>query len=76
MAGDSAVNEIPDPDELAQAVTNIATKSQAILREFMREHGVDIDAEPDPFGLLPAFLELAGSIEGSPGLSEKRGFTP
>jgi len=56
----------PNPDELAQAVTNVAARTAGLLREFMREHGVDVDAEPDPFGLIPAFFELTASWASNP----------
>jgi len=66
MAANSSFNQIPDPAELAQAVTNIASRSQSMLREFMQHHGLDVDAEPDPFGLWPAFLELTASWASDP----------
>ncbi|TDJ63279.1 MAG: class I poly(R)-hydroxyalkanoic acid synthase, partial [Proteobacteria bacterium] len=62
MASDPAKQtQFPDPNELAQAVTNIAAKSQALLRAYLAQHEVDTKAEQDPFGLVPAFLELTAS---------------
>lgn len=62
MASDPAKQtQFPDPNELAQAVTNIAAKSQALLRAYLDQHEVDTKAEQDPFGLVPAFLELTES---------------
>ena len=58
--------QTPDPTELAEAVTNIASKSQAFLRAYMKERGVDLEAESDPLGLLPAFLELTSSWVSDP----------
>ena len=61
MATESQSQPMPDPNALAEAVMNVAEKSAAHLRTRLAEHGVDLDAEPDPFGLLPAFLELTAS---------------
>ncbi len=55
-----------DPNELAEAVTNIAAQSHQLLAEFMRSHGVAMDANSDPFGLLPAFVELTASWASDP----------
>lgn len=66
-----AINASPqpqmiDPNELAEAVTNIAAQSHQLLTEFMRAHGVDMEANSDPFGLLPAFVELTASWASDP----------
>ena len=66
-----AINSPPqpqmiDPNELAEAVTNIAAQSHQLLTEFMRAHGVDMEASSDPFGLLPAFVELTASWASDP----------
>ena len=66
-----AINSPPqpqmiDPNELAGAVTNIAAQSRQLLTKFMRSHGVDMEANSDPFGLLPAFVELTASWASDP----------
>lgn len=55
-----------DPHELSEAVMNIAAQSHQLLSEFMRTHGVDLEADSDPFGLLPAFIELTASWASDP----------
>ena len=67
MASDSPPQLDPiDPRELAEAVTNIAAQSHQLLTDFMRAKGVDLHADPDPFGLLPAFIELTSSWASDP----------
>ena len=67
MANTSSTHlDLIDPYELAEAVTNIAAQSHRLLSEFMRSHGVDLDADADPFGLLPAFIELTSSWASDP----------
>jgi polyhydroxyalkanoate synthase subunit PhaC len=57
---------LPEPSELSAAVTSIAEKSHELLNNYLREHGVDLELEPDPFGLLPAFIELTASWANNP----------
>ncbi len=67
MATDPTLqHQIPDPNELAETVRNIAAKSQELLAAFMKPRGVDLEADQDPLGLMPAFLELTASWAGDP----------
>ncbi|MFT4563726.1 MAG: polyhydroxyalkanoate synthase [Gammaproteobacteria bacterium] len=57
---------LPDPNELSAAVTSIAARSHELLSEYLRHHEVDLELESDPFGIVPAFIELTASWANNP----------
>ncbi len=61
MGDPSAPYPFLDPSELASVVTNVAAKSHELLHNYICETGIDSDVDSDPFGLMPAFMELMSS---------------